>query len=580
MSEGPGGGPAPPWGGSLPRPWATGCDLLSAAVIATVLVIVLCTFRDYGITWDESWHLTYGDYIVAWFGSAGADTSALCYRLDYMYSGGFDLAGALLRRVSPYSDFETIHLFGALIGLLGLAGAWRLARRLAGPAAGLAAVVLLATTPVYYGHMFANPKDLPFAVGYVWALDALCALVLRLPRVPRRLWIRLAVLAGLAMSVRIAGILLLLYMMAVVVAASGLRWRATKSLPAGLATLRRLGRPAAWTWLGAWVVMLASWPWALLDPIRRPWMALGRMSKFSVHRRQMPFAGEEMLTTEPRWDYLPHYFGIKIPVLILALVLLAAVVATVWWVRRARTPVSLAQRNVTLVLVAAVVAPPTYAIVVGSVVYDGLRHFLFLVPVLAVVAAVMAACVPRIVGRRPAVVAVTLSLAMGAMVVRQVQAMVRLHPYQYIYFNELVGGLPGADGDYDTDYYGASYKEAFEVLADHLWEHERDRFLDTRYLVSGCIPDLVARNYVDGNFTLVEDDASGADFYLGYTRSKCHQRKGGRPAVASVERMDTLLNLIRDLRGPAPGRWLLGLDREDVEPDGAPGDGIPQESGR
>jgi L-threonylcarbamoyladenylate synthase len=38
--------------------------------------------------------------------------------------------------------------------------------------------------------------------------------------------------------------------------------------------------------------------------------------------------------------------------------------------------------------------------------------------------------------------------------------MFRLHPYEYVYFNELVGGLNGAQGNYEMDYWGASYSEA------------------------------------------------------------------------------------------------------------------------
>jgi len=50
------------------------------------------------------------------------------------------------------------------VGLLGLFAIWRLGRRIGGPLAGLIALALLATCPLYYGHMFINPKDSPFAV--------------------------------------------------------------------------------------------------------------------------------------------------------------------------------------------------------------------------------------------------------------------------------------------------------------------------------------------------------------------------------------------------------------------------------
>jgi hypothetical protein len=564
-TAGPASPPAPPWGPALPRGWALAFDLASAAVVATVLALVLATFEDYGVTWDETWHLVYGDYILEWFLTLGADTSALCYRIDFLYGGAFDLLGAIVRRFSPLSGFATIHLVGALVGVLGLWGVWRLARRLGGPAAGFVAVVLLATTPVYYGGMFNNPKDLPFAVGYVWALDALCDVVLRMPRVPRSTWVRFAVLAGLAMGVRIAGILLLVYLGAVVLGMALLRMRATGSLHAGLVTARRLGRPALLAMLGAWVVMLSTWPWALLDPIRRPWMALGRMSRFTIHKRTMPFAGEDMLTTEPRWDYLLHYFGLQLPLLVLALVLVAGgLCAHACW--RRREEVTLHQRNAGLVLAAAIMAPPTYAIVVRAVVYDGLRHFLFLVPVLVVVAALGAVTLPRLRPRLVLPVTVALGLGAGVCVARQIAAMRELHPHQYIYFNELVGGLPGAYGNYDTDYYGNSYQEGFVALAEHLWSSERERFLDTRYLVTGCIPDFIAANYVQGNFAWADSAAHGAEFYLGYTRADCHERHDRRPELLRVERMGTLLLVVRDLRGAS------SAELEDERVDDGSGD--------
>lgn len=553
--------PRPPWGPVLPRGSALACDVASAVVVAVVLSIVLLTFRDYGITWDETWHIVYGDYILEWFLTLGADTSALCYRIDFLYGGAFDLLGAIVRRFSPLSPFETIHLVGAIVGVLGLLGAWRLGRRLGGPAAGLVAVVLLATTPVYYGNLFNNPKDLPFAVAYVWALDALCDVVLRLPRVPARVWLRFAVLAGLAMGVRIAGILLLVYLAAVVLGSGWLRARATRDLRAGLLHARRLGRPALWAMLGAWVVMLLPWPWALLDPIRRPFMALGRMSRFTIHKRTMPFAGEEMLTTEPRWDYLLHYFGLQLPLPVLVLVA-AAVGLGVHALWRHRARVSLRQRNVALVLVAAIMAPPTYAVVVRSVLYDGLRHFLFLVPALAVVAALGAVTLPRVRPTLARPVALVLTLAGGGLVARQIAAMRELHPNEYIYFNELIGGLPGAYGNYDTDYYGNSYKEGFAALAEHLWRTEPQTFLDTRYLVTGCIPDFIAIEYLQGNFVWVDKASDGAQFYLGYTRSDCHERYERRPELLRVERMGTLLVVVRDLRGAE------ALEDEAIDEDG------------
>jgi hypothetical protein len=42
--------------------------------------------------------------------------------------------------------------------------------------------------------------------------------------------------------------------------------------------------------------------------------------------------------------------------------------------------------------------------------------------------------------------------------------MVRLHPYQLVYFNSLVGGPSGAQNRFEMDYWGFSYKEAMQWL--------------------------------------------------------------------------------------------------------------------
>src|SRR5260370_7353862 len=99
------------------------------------------------------------------YGSGFKDTGALTFANLYMYGGGFDMAAALLHKVIPLELFETRRLLGAVVGVIGLAVTWRLGRRVGGPLAGLAALLLLALCPPFYGPMFMNPNDAPFAVA-------------------------------------------------------------------------------------------------------------------------------------------------------------------------------------------------------------------------------------------------------------------------------------------------------------------------------------------------------------------------------------------------------------------------------
>lgn len=46
-------------------------------------------------------------------------------------------------------------------------------------------------------------------------------------------------------------------------------------------------------------------------------------------------------------------------------------------------------------------------------------------------------------------------------------AIASLHPYEYIYFNRLAGGVSGAYRNYELDYWLLSYREAIEYLNEN-----------------------------------------------------------------------------------------------------------------
>jgi hypothetical protein len=219
-------------------------------------------------------------------------------------------------------------------------------------------------------------------------------------------------------------------------------------------------------------------------------------------------------------------------------------------------------------LVFAILFPPLYAIAKRSPLYDGLRHFLFLVPMFAVVAGVSLAKLGRMVAARSRPAAGGFAGLIAAYCLRMIVMMVHLHPHQYLGFNGFIGGLPGAFLRYDTDYYGNTYKEAFETLRAHLWRTERERYLAGPYVVSACMPPFIAREYLGTNFELDESGGPPAEFWLGYTRNNCYLKHSDHAELTRVEREGTLLNLIRDLRSDEQ-RGRVSVTRPPQEHSGA-----------
>src|SRR5215510_14306099 len=189
------------------------CDELALFVLAVITIVAGLTFRDYGLGWDDYTHAEYADLLLRMYGSGFKDTGALTFANLYMYGGGFDMAAALLHKVIPLELFETRRLLGAVVGVIGLAVTWRLARRIGGPLAGLAALLLLALCPTFYGHMFMNPKDAPFAVSMVILILGLVRLAEEYPSPSPRTILIIGLGAGLSIGTRILGGLSLVYAM-------------------------------------------------------------------------------------------------------------------------------------------------------------------------------------------------------------------------------------------------------------------------------------------------------------------------------------------------------------------------------
>src|SRR5262245_5120029 len=207
-------------------------DRAAVVVFAALALVILAIFRDFGVSWDEPISDRWGERFVSFYASFFTDRAAVDDDdIDARYGRVFDVARTLLSHVSPFDIHDTGHLLAALCGLLGIAGCWRLSRRLFGPRAGLVSALLLALTPGYFGHMFINLKDIPFAAGYIWSVYYLVRCLEAVPAVPAGLAVRFAVAFGLTLAVKVPAAIIGVYVVAGVVAMVWLRPRRPGARP-------------------------------------------------------------------------------------------------------------------------------------------------------------------------------------------------------------------------------------------------------------------------------------------------------------------------------------------------------------
>src|SRR6516164_3565003 len=300
-------------------------DDLALLALAVVGIVATLTFRDYGLGWDDYTHAEYADLLLRMYGSGFKDTAALSFANLYMYGGGFDMAAALLHKIIPLELFETRRLLGAIVGVIGLAVTWRLARRVGGPLAGLAALLLLALCPTYYGHMFMNPKDAPFAVAMAILMLGLVRLAEEYPQPSPRTVLIIGLGSGLSIGSRILGGLALVYAL-------------IGFLPLFIEEVRKQGARAAigrfvhvlYTLLPGlvlgYLIMGLIWPWSIIE-LGNPFHALTYFSHFFEKPWKEMFDGALVSVPDMPWSYLPTLFALQLPEVLLVLSL-AGVVGT------------------------------------------------------------------------------------------------------------------------------------------------------------------------------------------------------------------------------------------------------------
>jgi hypothetical protein len=412
-----------------------------------------------------------------------------------------------------------------VFALFGIFGTYRLGRLVDTRRAGFLSALFLLATPEFYGHSFNNPKDIPFAVLSVWALLATLTGTRQLRvRWHHVLWTGIAL--GLLLAVRAGGIFHFGYLwLAWVASLTFWHWNARTESRALIRGAARLATQLCFTMVVAWVIMLAFWPYGQVNPIENPIRAIAAAARFPWNH-PVRFEGSDIVAMELPRTYLPVQVVIRLPeFLIFALVCgLVVLFARATW--RRLLPLGISAIDVSI-LVLAVLFPIGCAMVLGSTVYDGMRQFIFVLPPLAVLAAVGFSRFLDLLSRAHLRLLAAAVLAGGICTVTW--DMIALHPYQSVYFNRiLAGGLRGAAGRFETDYWGASYREAAE------WAFRNYRSpVGARVTIRNCSVDFLTRYVInsdpdwEGRFTIGSPNET-PDLFLATERWHCHEQKSGR----------------------------------------------------
>ena len=436
---------------------------ISASLL--LLIVMLLMSLDSGVNCDEVLHYNHSVTVLNFFSSHGRDTSVLNTPVTHLkyYGQSYDNFTTLLIKVFGIDDIYGFrHIMSSIAGWLAILVTAMLAIWFEGYGAGIIVILLFSVSPTFLGHAQNNLKDIPFALAYISGIYFMFRLLFRKSKVTIDI-ILLIISIAFCISIRAGGLILICYLFLFAGICYLVRYFSeVKAVfaEAGNKLLLMILISAASFFAG-----ILFWPYAILDPFKNVLDSYRVMAHFPDTFRQI-FEGRSEYSDFMPWYYLPKSMIITIPLIVSAGVLLYFI-----FIKRISGNV---KGFYYLFLIFSIVFPFAVVIAGQSNLYSSWRHFLFIYPGIIVLSAIGILTLLRSVMLKYLkiiIIAVLIALAFHPL-----NYLIRNHRYAYIYFNQLTGGLKGALGNYETDYYFVSQRESAEWLERYI---EKEGIRDT-----------------------------------------------------------------------------------------------------
>jgi tetratricopeptide (TPR) repeat protein len=427
-------------------------------IAAIILIFLLITSRDAGINCDEVLHYNHSLAVYDYFATHGRDQSALNTpdtHLKY-YGQSFDNLVTVLIKWFDIEDAYTFrHLMSSFAGWLLILVTAFFVVWLAGYRAGIIALLLFAASPTFVGHAHNNLKDIPFALAYISGIFFTLKFLAAQEKNSISTILLLTASLAFSLSIRAGGVLLICYLWFFFFVFYLVRYFTYRKIDIGEVRTKLLW--IAGITVVSWFAGISLWPYAIQQPFSNVVESYRVMAHFPDTFRQI-FEGNVEWSDYMPWYYLIKSMAITIPLLILAGVLLFTFFSH-QILREGRL-------FIYSLIVFSLLFPLVFVIFEKSNLYSSWRQFLFLYPVIVLLAAVGYNHLLKKLKRKYLILFSVLVFVLLS--VHPLKFMISNHPYYYLYYNQLVGGLRGAYSNYETDYYYVSQTEASQWLIDYL----------------------------------------------------------------------------------------------------------------
>jgi len=457
--------------------------------------------HDFGQNGDEDVEAQYGQDIFNYY--ARGDQQALDYDTHLhpvfstnisgmqFYGGMFNLMTESVHQIFPsWQIMDVRHFFAALLGALLMIFTGLLAYRVSNKKWWIAVLGLgfMIFSPRIFGESMNNGKDIPFATGMVIAIYYFVRLMQDLGLPGKSSWkttMGIALGIFITFGMRPAGGLLLIAYLGLYLLVYIFFNKEIKSALWGnkYSLLKRTILQLITAFLIGYGLALFTWPYGLVSPIKHLFSSLAEMANRSIIIMTL-YDGITYPSHRTPWHYNFKWILITTPLIIVLFLGLFLVLFP-------KANKSYGSTTIFILLFAAVF-PLLYIIIKQSPNFDSWRHIFFVYPYWVVMAALGVDMATKFFREKLKWVPLA---AAGLGLLPAMAWTVRSHPFQYVYFNQFVGGLPGAFGKYDIDYYQVTNKKMMNWVSDNVPKSKDGK-------------KIIVRSNLDGLDTYLQKDST------------------------------------------------------------------------
>ena len=557
--------------------------------LAFLLLLIFLTYKDYGVPWDEKIFFSTGKYFVVKlfnFLQIPTNLSTAGFEPTPHHIKGHgvfkDMLTVFAGMLFPKFDFETLHLIRALLAIPIFILVYWIVSHLVSKVYGVITVTLLLLFPRFYPEIYYNAVDIPTALLFTICLSYFIYYLTSKKTIFK------SIIFGLILGVTINQRLLLFYLPVINfffllfnVILNDSRRNVTRSEGSSGAVSNKLERANA-----GFFAMLRMTKWReflfyqflilisllLSMHLTHPYLLshpITGLLEIIQSAKQYPWNGGVLFDgqfyqagVKPLpWYYLIKTMLITIPPVTIFLFIIGNLNIILSLIRNFRnfqqplvhleggnTYKSTFKVYFSLYCLAVFYTPFLLVFMLKPTLYDSWRQFLFLSIPMVIIAIFGLHWIFEIGNWKLIrnskleirnLLILVIPIIMFINFLQTARAMFSLHPYEYLYYNSLVGGLKGAYGKYETDYWGLGYKDVV------IWFNKNINDPKKQYKMFVEGDPLSSSYYFKSNMQLTTDLPT-ADYLFTFTRWNFHIRHPGK-TIYTVEKEGVPLIFIKKL---------------------------------